>query len=113
MNANGKLLGALAGKAAYRLDWSGTWEPETGMPVSGGPGREDLAPFEVVITTPPPSRGAAADRRPTLRAGGDGSARAPAGRASLHAADGAGSLTAGYRGPRLLSGMAFRVNQRN
>src|SRR5262249_10795255 len=26
--------GALAGKAAYQLDWSGTWELETDMPSS-------------------------------------------------------------------------------
>ncbi len=40
--------GALAGKAAYQLDWSGTWELETGMP-SGEPERADPAPLEVVI----------------------------------------------------------------
>jgi len=40
--------GALAGKAAYQLDWSGTWELETGMP-SCEPGREDPAPLKVII----------------------------------------------------------------
>jgi hypothetical protein len=40
--------GALAGKAAYRLDWSGTWELETDMPfydLECG----DPAPLEVVV----------------------------------------------------------------
>jgi hypothetical protein len=39
---------ALAGKAAYQLDWSGTWALETDMPFYelGG---EDPAPLEVVI----------------------------------------------------------------
>ena len=40
--------GALAGKAAYRLDWCGTWELETGMP-SWELKREDPAPLKVVI----------------------------------------------------------------
>jgi len=40
--------GALAGKAGYQLDWSGTWELETGMP-SCEPGREDPAPLQVII----------------------------------------------------------------
>ncbi len=40
--------GALAGKAAYQLDWSGTWELETDMP-SCELHREDPAPLEVVI----------------------------------------------------------------
>ena len=40
--------GALAGKAAYQLDWSGTWELETGMP-SCELGREDPAPRKVII----------------------------------------------------------------
>jgi hypothetical protein len=40
--------GALAGKAAYQLDWSGTWELETGMP-SCELEREDLAPLKVII----------------------------------------------------------------
>ena len=42
------LDGALARKAAYRLDWSGTWELETDMP-SCELEREDRAPLEVVI----------------------------------------------------------------
>jgi hypothetical protein len=40
--------GALAAKAAYQLDWSGTWELETGM-ASGEPEREDPVPLKVVI----------------------------------------------------------------
>ena len=40
--------GALAGKAAYQLDWSGIWELETDMP-SCELEREDPAPLEVVI----------------------------------------------------------------
>ena len=40
--------GALAGKAAYQLDWSGTWELETGM-LSGGLEREHPAPLKVII----------------------------------------------------------------
>jgi hypothetical protein len=40
--------GALAGQAGYRLDWSGTWELETGMP-SGELEREDPAPIKVII----------------------------------------------------------------
>ncbi len=40
--------GALARKAACRLDWSGTWELETGLP-SCGPGPEDPAPLTVSI----------------------------------------------------------------
>jgi hypothetical protein len=40
--------GALAGKAGYQLDWSGTWELETGMP-PGESGREDPAPLKVII----------------------------------------------------------------
>ena len=39
---------ALAGKAAYPLDWSGTWELETDMPFYELE-REDPAPLEVVI----------------------------------------------------------------
>lgn len=39
---------ALAGKAGYQLDWSGTWELETCMP-SCEPGREDPAPLKVII----------------------------------------------------------------
>jgi len=39
---------ALAGKAGYQLDWSGTWELETGTP-SCEPGREDPAPLKVII----------------------------------------------------------------
>jgi hypothetical protein len=39
---------ALAGKAAYRLDWSGTWELETDMPFYEL-ANEDSAPLEVVI----------------------------------------------------------------
>lgn len=40
--------GALAGKTAYELDWSGTWELETGMP-SCDLEREDPAPLMVII----------------------------------------------------------------
>jgi hypothetical protein len=40
--------GALAARAAYQLDWSGTWELETGMP-SCELERADPAPLEVVI----------------------------------------------------------------
>jgi uncharacterized protein DUF1062 len=40
--------GALAAKAAYQLDWSGTWELETGM-ASGELEREDPVPLKVVI----------------------------------------------------------------
>jgi len=40
--------GALAGKAAYQLDWSGTWELETDMP-SCELEPEDPAPLEVTI----------------------------------------------------------------
>jgi len=40
--------GALAGKAAYQLDWSGTWELETGLR-SSELEREDPAPLTVVI----------------------------------------------------------------
>jgi Protein of unknown function (DUF1062) len=40
--------GALAGKAGYQLDWSGTWELDTGMP-SAELQREDPAPLEVII----------------------------------------------------------------
>jgi hypothetical protein len=40
--------GALAGKAAYQLDWSGTWALETGLP-SCELQRADPAPLEVVI----------------------------------------------------------------
>jgi hypothetical protein len=40
--------GALAGRAAYQLDWSGTWELETDVPFYE-PEREDPAPLEVVI----------------------------------------------------------------
>jgi len=39
---------ALAGKAGYRLDWSGTWELETDMPFYELE-REDPVAFEVVI----------------------------------------------------------------
>jgi hypothetical protein len=39
---------ALAGKAAYQLDWSGTWELETDVPFYELE-REDPAPLEVVI----------------------------------------------------------------
>ena len=39
---------ALAGKAAYQLDWSGTWELETDMPFYELD-CEDPAPLEVVI----------------------------------------------------------------
>jgi hypothetical protein len=39
---------ALAGKAAYRLDWSGTWELETDMPFYELKS-EDAPPLEVVI----------------------------------------------------------------
>ena len=39
---------AVAGKAAYQLDWSGTWELETGMP-SCELEREDPAPLTVII----------------------------------------------------------------
>jgi hypothetical protein len=38
----------LAGKAAYQLDWSGTWELETRMP-SCELEREDPAPLKVII----------------------------------------------------------------
>ena len=40
--------GALAGQAAYQLDWSGTWELETGM-ASCELEREDPAPLKVII----------------------------------------------------------------
>jgi hypothetical protein len=40
--------GALARKAAYQLDWSGTWVLETGMP-SREPERADPAPLTVII----------------------------------------------------------------
>jgi hypothetical protein len=40
--------GALAGKAAYHLDWSGTWELETDMR-SGELERADPAPLTVII----------------------------------------------------------------
>jgi hypothetical protein len=40
--------GALAGKAGYQLDWSGTWELETSMP-SCELDREDPVPLKVVI----------------------------------------------------------------
>jgi hypothetical protein len=47
---------APAGRAAYRLDWSGTWELETDMPFyrprhepQHEPGRADPAPLEVVV----------------------------------------------------------------
>jgi hypothetical protein len=40
--------GALARKAGYQLDWSGTWELDTGMP-SREPGREDPVPLRVII----------------------------------------------------------------
>ena len=40
--------GALAGKAAYRLDWSGTWELKTDMPFYDLEG-EDPPPLEVVV----------------------------------------------------------------
>jgi hypothetical protein len=39
---------ALAGKAAYRLDWSGTWALETDMPCPALE-RADPAPLEVVV----------------------------------------------------------------
>jgi hypothetical protein len=39
---------ALAGQAAYRLDWSGTWELDTDMP-SCELEREDPAPLKVII----------------------------------------------------------------
>lgn len=39
---------ASAGKAAYQLDWSGTWELETDMPFYEL-GQEDSAPLEVVV----------------------------------------------------------------
>jgi hypothetical protein len=39
---------ALARKAAYRLDWSGTWELETGVPACELM-REDPAPLTVII----------------------------------------------------------------
>jgi hypothetical protein len=39
---------ALAGKAAYQFDWSGTWELETDMP-SCELEREDPAPLKVMI----------------------------------------------------------------
>ncbi len=39
---------APAGKAAYRLDWSGTWELETDMPFYEL-GHEDPTPLEVVV----------------------------------------------------------------
>ena len=50
--------GALAGHAAYHLDWSGTWELETDMP-SGELEREDPAPLKVIIRfeLPAPIRG--------------------------------------------------------
>jgi hypothetical protein len=40
--------GALARKAAYQLDWSGTWELETDMPFYELE-REDPAPLKVII----------------------------------------------------------------
>jgi hypothetical protein len=40
--------GALASKARYQLDWSGTWKLETGMP-SGELERADPAPLTVTI----------------------------------------------------------------
>jgi hypothetical protein len=40
--------GALAGHAAYHLDWSGTWELETDM-LSGELERADPAPLKVII----------------------------------------------------------------
>ena len=40
--------GALAGKAAYQLDWSGTWELENDM-LSCELEREDPAPLKVII----------------------------------------------------------------
>jgi hypothetical protein len=40
--------GALAGQAAYHLDWSGMWELETDM-LSGELEREDPAPLKVII----------------------------------------------------------------
>ena len=40
--------GALAGKAAYRLDWSGAWQLEAGMP-SCDLERADPAPLKVII----------------------------------------------------------------
>src|SRR6516225_3147047 len=39
---------ALAGQAAYQLDWSGTWELETDMPLCELE-REDPAPLKVII----------------------------------------------------------------
>jgi hypothetical protein len=39
---------ALAGKAAYRLDWTGTWRLDTGIP-SREPQREDPAPLTVIV----------------------------------------------------------------
>jgi hypothetical protein len=39
---------ALAGKAAYQLDWTGTWELETDVPFYELD-REDSAPLEVVV----------------------------------------------------------------
>jgi hypothetical protein len=40
--------GALAGKAGYRLDWSGAWELETDLPFYDLEGK-DPAPLEVVV----------------------------------------------------------------
>jgi hypothetical protein len=39
---------ALAGRSAYRLDWSGTWELDTDVPFYE-PEREDSAPLEVLV----------------------------------------------------------------
>ena len=39
---------ALAGRAAYQLDWSGTWELDTGLP-PGALQRADPAPLTVAI----------------------------------------------------------------
>ena len=41
---------ALAGRSAYRLDWSGTWELESDMPFRDEPGPADPAPLEVVVS---------------------------------------------------------------
>ena len=43
------LDGTLAARAGYRLDWSGTWELETGLP-SWEPGGQDQAPLTVFVS---------------------------------------------------------------
>ena len=137
--------GALAGKAAYQLDWSGTWELENDM-LSCELEPEDPAPLKVIIRfelpvpirvekllatgfglsrsavrgmvdsgrirlpiaidakaredftlfASPPHRRLSMQQRIRRRPrgpGGDGSHRAPAGRASLHVAAGPGSCS--------------------